>query len=119
MIEVTSTFSGRLNEALDIRQIKPVDLSKRTGISEATISQYRSGYAKPKQKKLALLADALRVNPVWLMGLNVPMEIQRTVDTQAETDSGIDFVIETMKSNHENYDRLLSYAKFIGTGEQK
>lgn len=74
MIEQITTFSGRLNEALSIRNIFPVDLAKKTHISESTISQYRSGYAKPKEDKLCRIANALNVNPVWLMGLNVPME---------------------------------------------
>lgn len=75
MIEFVSTFKERLNEALFIREMKPKDLSERTGISESTISQYRSGYAKPKEDKLAIISNALDVNPVWLMGLNVPMEL--------------------------------------------
>lgn len=84
MIEVVSTFQQRFNEALQIRDIKPVDIAKRTGISESTISQYRSGYAKPKQDKLAILSNALHVNPVWLMGLNVPMEAVETFATPDE-----------------------------------
>ena len=74
MIEKVSTFKERLNEALEIRNKKPVELSRGTGISESTISQYRSGYAEPKEDKLAKIASYLRVNPTWLMGLNVSME---------------------------------------------
>ena len=50
------------------------ELSEKTGISESTLSQYKGGYSKPKDKRLALLANALEVAPAWLMGLNVPME---------------------------------------------
>lgn len=74
MIRKLEDFKDRFNKALSIRNVKPADLSRATGISDATISQYRSGYAKPKEKKLSLLADALDVNPTWLMGLDVPME---------------------------------------------
>lgn len=76
MIEKVSDFKNRFNEALSIRNMKPVELSEKSGISEATISQYRSGYAKPKDDKLIALSNALNVNPVWLMGLNVAMEIE-------------------------------------------
>ena len=75
MIERISDFKSRFNEALSIRNMKPVELSEKAGISEATISQYRSGYAIPKIDKLVLLSNVLDVNPVWLMGLNVAMEI--------------------------------------------
>lgn len=77
MIEVKQDFRTRLETAMTLRGIRPVDLSKATNIPEATISQYRSGYAKPKEKRLAIIADALRVDPSWLMGLDVPMEIRR------------------------------------------
>lgn len=36
------------------------------------LSQYVSGKVEPGQKKLAVLAKALNVNPVWLMGYDVP-----------------------------------------------
>lgn len=74
MIEIKESFRTRLENALNIRDMKPVELAKKTGISEATISQYRSGYAKPKEKRLVLIANALGVGPDWLMGLDVPME---------------------------------------------
>lgn len=74
MIEKVSTFKERFNQALSIRNIKPVELFEKTGISESTISQYRSGYAQPKEDKLLLISNALDVNPVWLLGLNVHMD---------------------------------------------
>ena len=74
MLNKVEDFKDRFNKALSIRNIRPVELYEKTGISESTISQYRSGYSKPKEKKLTILADALDVNAVWLMGLDVPME---------------------------------------------
>ena len=77
MIKKIAEFKDRLNQALSMRNIKPVELAATTSISESTISQYRSGYAKPKEDKLAKISTALDVNPAWLMGLDVPMnEIQ-------------------------------------------
>ena len=73
MIEIKEDFKVRLQKALNAQNMKPIDLSQRTGLSEATISQYRSGYSKPKSGRLVLIADALGVDPAWLMGLNVPM----------------------------------------------
>lgn len=75
-MEKVESFKNRLNYAMDLRSIKAVELSRRTGISEATISQYRSGYTEPKRKKLAILADALNVSPAWLMGLDVPINAE-------------------------------------------
>ena len=74
MDKITKPFKSRLKEALDYREMRPVDLCNKTKISQSTMSQYLSGYAEPKKKRLSLIADALNVNPTWLMGLNVPME---------------------------------------------
>lgn len=74
MNELIDKFSNRLKKALNIRDIKPIDLSRKTGISKTNISCYMSGKYEAKQDGLKLIADALDVNPIWLMGYNVPME---------------------------------------------
>ena len=74
MTKVVANFNDRLNKALEQRNIRPVDLANKTDIPEATISQYRSGYAKPKYERIVKIADALDVSLVWLMGGDVPME---------------------------------------------
>lgn len=68
------TFQSRLATALRIRNMKPVELHEKTDISESLISKYLSGNAIARQRKLSILSEALNVNPVWLMGYNVPME---------------------------------------------
>lgn len=79
MNEPIETFKTRFNKAINIRDIKPVELSEKSGISKSTISHYMSGYTKPKSDKLYMLAMALNVNEAWLMGYDVPME--RQMDT--------------------------------------
>ena len=74
MEEIVKTTAERLNEILSIRNIKPVELHEKTGISKPSISQYMSGKVKPKQDRIYTMAKALEVNPVWLMGYDVPME---------------------------------------------
>ena len=66
-----TTFQARLQEALDNSGMKPVELAKKSGLTEATISHYRKGLYKPKNQKLYALADALNVNAGWLMGYDV------------------------------------------------
>lgn len=77
MLTIVEDFKIRFNKALTLRHMRPVELKEKTGISESAISQYRSGYSKPKQDKLYLLATALDVSPTWLMGLDVPMEVDK------------------------------------------
>ena len=68
------TFQNRLEKALKIRNIKPVELHEKTGISESLLSKYLSGNAVARQKKISLISDVLNINPVWLMGYDIPME---------------------------------------------
>lgn len=66
--------ANRLNEALAIRRMRPVDLSKASNISRGALSQYLSGKVIPKQDKISILANALMVSPAWLMGYDVDMQ---------------------------------------------
>ena len=83
MVEIKEEFRTRLERALEYNDMKPVDLAKLTGIAEATISQYRSGYSKPKDKRLVKIANVLHVDPAWLMGLDVPMGKLSDAETAA------------------------------------
>ncbi len=74
MINKVAKFKDRFAKAMAIRNVRAVDITAQTGIPQATISQYKTGYAQPKSDKLQKIADALDVNPAWLMGLDVPME---------------------------------------------
>ena len=74
MNEIVDTFANRLNKAITLRNIKPIELSEKTGIDKSKISSYMSGRYKAKQDGVYLLAQALNVSEVWLMGYDVPME---------------------------------------------
>ncbi len=69
-----SIVSERLRAAMRLRGAKQVDLVNRTGIGKSSISTYLSGDYAPKQGNIYKLAEALRVNPAWLMGQDAPME---------------------------------------------
>ena len=66
--------STRIAHALEIRGMKQADLCEKTKIPKSAISQYISGSFEPRQDRLVLIAEALNVDPVWLMGFDVPME---------------------------------------------
>lgn len=80
----TTTFAKRLTEALIIRNLSAAEFSRRMGISEAVISQYRSGKYEPKQDRLDEFARALDVSEGWLMGYDVPMERQNRAEKSSD-----------------------------------
>ncbi len=71
------SFANRLNTALEAKGISPAELSRRIGVAEGTISNYRKGVYEPKQKRLQLIAKVLGVSVPFLLGYDVPMEEQK------------------------------------------
>ena len=66
-------FKDRLQQALLTANLKAIDLSISAKIPKSSISQYLSGYVVPKSDRMYKIAKILNVNPVWLMGYDVPM----------------------------------------------
>lgn len=77
MTKKVATFQQRFVQAMEIRGMRQVDVANRSGLDKAQISQYKTGKYEPMQDALHKLADALNVNVSWLMGYDVPMEIDR------------------------------------------
>lgn len=87
--ERIATFAERIQEYMSLYDVKAVDLAKRFHVSRSTISQYVNGIVVPKRDRLVLIADALKIDPLWLMGYDVPIERQKLVTsdlTQTEQD---------------------------------
>lgn len=61
-------FIERLNSILQKRNLSQADLSKMTGIRSSSISDWLNGKYEPKQDKISIIAEALNISPVWLIG---------------------------------------------------
>ena len=101
MISRTVPFNERLNQIMAEKGVRAVDLAKAIGVSEGTISQYRSGYTEPKRDRLAAIAEYFHVSPTYLMGLSADQEM--ILDKRGK-DS--DFVADEQTLN-----RLMAYAE--------
>ena len=66
--------AARLKEALSIRKMTQAELCQKTNIPKSALSEYLKGLYDPKQDRVLILSEALDVDPVWLMGYDVPME---------------------------------------------
>lgn len=58
---------NRYCELRDKKGYKNADISKLTGISKATISDWKNGKSKPKVDKLSKIAECLGVSVDYLM----------------------------------------------------
>lgn len=80
MISPTHEIKDRLIQILREKNITPKELSEKTGIPKSSISQYMSGYAKPKQDRIYLISKALDINPTWLLGYDVNINIEKQTE---------------------------------------
>lgn len=62
----------RLRECLDENSMKAQDLADLSGVSKASISQYLNGSHTPSNKTAGMMAPFFGVDPVWLIGFDVP-----------------------------------------------
>jgi Predicted transcriptional regulators len=67
------TFSSRLGYQMKKQRLNATILCERTGIDKSTMSRYLTGKNIPQQLKLYKIADALNVDPDWLLGLETPV----------------------------------------------
>jgi transcriptional regulator with XRE-family HTH domain len=69
------TFGGRLREARRRKVWRQEDLSAASGVAVVTISRLEAGYGTaPRQSTVRKLADALDVDPAWLLFGDVEWE---------------------------------------------
>ena len=65
-------FAKRLSQLLDETDENTYTLAKKLSLTPATISRYANGLMTPKMPTLYALADIFEVNPLWIMGFDVP-----------------------------------------------
>jgi transcriptional regulator with XRE-family HTH domain len=73
-----------MKEALSDKGINAADLSRLSKINQSSLSQYLNGTNKPNSLRAMAIASILEVNPVWLMGFDVPKYV---VDEKSQHDN--------------------------------
>ena len=84
---MTVDFKIRLRQALELRNMRAVDLVEKTGIPKGAISYYLAGRSQPKADRLYIIARALDVSEAWLLGYDVAIhrsEAQKKNDQLAK-----------------------------------
>lgn len=108
-------FIKRLRYAMDYRQMRNIDIVeaiRRLGysISTASISQYLSGRYTPKSDKIYIIAQALNVSPVWLIGIG---DI-KNIDGEAGTTEPLEIALlaSFRNLNTDGKDLVLTVARY-------
>lgn len=97
----------RLREALADNQMKPIELSEKTGVPKSMISYYLSGKSVPKADRIYKIAQALGVSESWLLGYDVPKV--RTPE-QKKNDTLVD-VVSKLRNDPDFFDVVAQLAE--------
>ena len=92
--ESIATFGDRLKEALKVNNMTQSKLSEISGINTSTISEYIKGKYDPSRSRIFEFSEILKVNPVWLMGFDVPMKDEK-LEKETETPPVVDTSVLT------------------------
>lgn len=106
MAKNVAELKDRLQQALDRKNWKSVDLVEATGVPKGAVSYYLAGRSKPKADRLYTIAQALDVSEAWLLGYDVPMG--RT-DDQKKNDQLAKLVVR-MRSDEGFYKTVTALA---------
>ena len=113
-----ASTSSRLAEALQMRNMKAIDLAIDTGLSRGAISQYLSGKITPKRDNLILLAKALHVSESWLMGYDIDESKIHKVSAVPSGSEPINSLIKELFSDRPEVYSLLTNGVYATKGGQ-
>lgn len=116
----------RLALALSNLNMKPQELANASGVSKASISQYLSGSHSPSNISSGKMSQILKVNPLWLMGFDVPMNDQTTnrsnvtnlYNIQCTTKEECDLIRSYRDLNTENQGKCRAYTQNLLTTQR-
>ena len=116
-------FQYRLQKVIAERRMSAADLSRATGLSSCAISNYINGKYLPKQDKCYAIAQALDVDPGWLLtGVEPTRQPEKVVIPQTEEARFVSVAMDKMpKEERKKAVNVLKamYGDFFNEAEDK
>ena len=109
------TITGpRIKRQMKEKGITQSELANMTGLGLSTIKQYTSGSRLPGEKNLSLIADALGVSVIWLLGGEYRTEKEETEAFFKRFDSTVDHnkLLEDIKKA-EQFNRTFDFSSAV------
>lgn len=94
---IVETCGKRISKALTIKGMKQTELCRLAKIPKSSLSSYISDVYDPKQDRLYAMAEVLDVDPVWLMGYDVPMEREKKAPEKLELNEGEKMLLDLFR----------------------
>lgn len=113
-MEQVKTLGERLTEAMRVKNTNAIALGEITGINPSLIYRYQKNLVSPKSDRIHILAAALQVNELWLMGYDVTHEIQ--TETSIELRSQIEQILNNLTTKKLN--KVLTFLITFMSGEK-
>lgn len=116
------TTSKRLKQIMNERGLKQVEILElckfysgkyQVKVAKNDLSQYISGKVQPSQNKLTVLALALNVNEVWLLGYDVPPETDAFCNNLVSnySEDEISIINSYRELNEDGQERMFTYVE--------
>ena len=102
-----SDFVKRLNHLMTENKISQNKLAEMTGITQSSISDWANGKYKPRQDKVYLLSEALKVSPAYLLGYSDNKNLDQK--TKTNDTSKIDKLFNQL--NDEGKEKAIAYTQ--------
>lgn len=94
-------FGKRMQIALEQKQMTRAELSRMTGISEPALYYYIKNDSEPKSRNIMKIADALNVDPNWLLGIE-----QNPINSMDASELFSSLSVD-------NFGKLVDYARYL------
>lgn len=101
-----SDFVKRLKKLMTEKNISQKKLAEMTGITQSSISDWVNGKYKPRQDKVYLLSESLKVSPAYLLGYSDDKNLDQNI---ANNKSKIDRLYNQL--NEEGKEKVITYTQ--------
>lgn len=106
-----ATSNQRIKELLSDLGVSQIEFCNKTGIKPSALSNYLNNNRVPRQDAISRIADAYNISPAWIMGYDVPKEIElRTLIVKPQ--DGEYFEIYAPMKKYDLYSRLINVAEY-------
>lgn len=116
-MDIKEILSERLHNLLEELDMSQAELSKRSSVTEATISNFLNCKQLPKLEVVSKIADVLNVSVDYLLGkTNVRQIASDTMQIAASTKNGID-LSDISDEDKNTIMNIIKMARKKGKGE--
>ena len=105
-----ATSNQRIRELIADLGVTQIDFCNKTGIKPSALSNYLNNNRVPRQDAISKIADAYNISPAWIMGYDVPKDIESRTLIVKE-DNAEYFEIYAPMHKYDSFANLISAAE--------